>query len=126
MPAPEWKPLPRRREYDLVDVMFVALDGSRVTAQAEPGSRLLEVAQNAGMPLEGTCEGQMACSTCHVIVSPDWFDRLPAASEDEEDMLDLAAGVTRTSRLSCQIQLTDNLDGLAVRIPGVVRDMQKG
>ncbi|MFC0203051.1 2Fe-2S iron-sulfur cluster-binding protein [Novosphingobium soli] len=110
----------------MVDVMFVAVDGSRVSARAEPGSRLLEVAQNAGMPLEGTCEGQMACSTCHVIVSPDWFGKLPPASEEEEDMLDLAAGVTRTSRLSCQIQLTEALDGLAVRIPGVVRDMQIG
>lgn len=110
----------------MVNVQFVNLDGSRSTAQAAPGSRLLEVAQNAGMPLEGTCEGQMACSTCHVIVSPDWFDKLIPASEDEEDMLDLAAGVTRTSRLSCQIHLTEALDGLAVKIPGVVRDMQIG
>jgi ferredoxin len=76
------------------------------------------------MPLEGTCEGQMACSTCHVIVAPDWFDRLPAADDDEEDMLDLAAGVSRTSRLSCQILLTADLDGLEVRIPGA-RDMQR-
>jgi ferredoxin-2, mitochondrial len=110
----------------LVDVLFVNIDGSRTMAQAEVGSRLLEVAQNAGMPLEGTCEGQMACSTCHVIISPDWFDKLVPPSEDEEDMLDLAAGVTRTSRLSCQIQLTDELSGMAVRIPGVVRDMQIG
>lgn len=110
----------------MVDVLFVNIDGSRTMAQAEAGSRLLEVAQNAGMPLEGTCEGQMACSTCHVIISPDWFDKLVPPSEDEEDMLDLAAGVTRTSRLSCQIQLTDELSGMAVRIPGVVRDMQIG
>lgn len=110
----------------MVNVEFVNLDGSRVTAQAGAGSRLLEVAQNAGMPLEGTCEGQMACSTCHVIISPDWFDKLVAASEDEEDLLDLAAGVTSTSRLSCQIELTPELDGLAVRIPAVVRNMQIG
>lgn len=95
-----------------------------MTAQAETGVRLLQVAQNAGMPLEGTCEGQMACSTCHVIVSPDWFGQLPEASMDEEDMLDLAAGVTRTSRLSCQIELTDALDGIEVRIPGLAHDMQ--
>ena len=126
MPAPKSKPPQRCREYDLVNVTFVTVDGSRVSAQAEPGSRLLEVGQNAGMPLEGTCEGQMACSTCHVIVSPDWFDKLPPASNEEEDMLDLAAGVGRTSRLSCQIELTEALDGLAVRIPGVVRDMQIG
>lgn len=109
----------------MVKVTFITAQGDRVDAKAEPGLRLLEVAQNAGMPLEGTCEGQMACSTCHVIVARDWFDKLPRASEDEEDMLDLAAGVTRTSRLSCQIELTEALDGLEVRIPGESRDMQR-
>ena len=77
------------------------------------------------MPLEGTCEGQMACSTCHVIVEPQWFGRLPDASEDEEDMLDLAAGATATSRLSCQIDLTEELDGIEVRIPADAHDMQR-
>ena len=109
----------------MVKVTFITAQGDRVDAEAAPGLRLLEVAQNAGMPLEGTCEGQMACSTCHVIVARDWFDKLPRASEDEEDMLDLAAGVTRTSRLSCQIELTEALDGLEVRIPGESRDMQR-
>lgn len=110
----------------MINVSFVTADGARVEAEAESGARLLEVAQGAGMPLEGTCEGQMACSTCHVIVAPDWFDRLAPASNDEEDMLDLAAGVARTSRLSCQILLDDALDGLEVRIPGESRDMQRG
>jgi ferredoxin len=99
-------------------------EGKLVLAEAETGDVLLRVAQGAGMPLEGTCEGQMACSTCHVIVAPDWFDKLEPASMDEEDMLDLAAGVARTSRLSCQIELTDAMDGLEVRIPGLARDMQ--
>jgi len=76
------------------------------------------------MPLEGTCEGQMACSTCHVIVAAAWFDKLPRASEDEEDMLDLAAGACRTSRLSCQIVLEERLDGLTVHIPADSHDMQ--
>ena len=106
-------------------VTFITARGDRVTAQAAEGACLLDVAQNADMPLEGTCEGQMACSTCHVIVAPDWFARLPRASEDEEDMLDLAAGVTRTSRLACQITLTEALDGLEVRIPGESHDMQR-
>ncbi|MGE4303265.1 MAG: 2Fe-2S iron-sulfur cluster-binding protein [Novosphingobium sp.] len=110
----------------MLNVLFVTAKGEKVTAQAEPGARLLEVAQSAGMPLEGTCEGQMACSTCHVIVAPDWFAKLPEASTEEEDMLDLAAGVARTSRLSCQIELTPDLDGIEVRIPGVSRDMQIG
>ena len=90
----------------------------------QPGANLLEVAQAAGMPLEGTCEGQMACSTCHVILPSEWFDRLPPAVEDEEDMLDLATGACRTSRLSCQIVLSDELDGIEVRIPDESRDMR--
>lgn len=93
-------------------------------AEGQPGKGLLELAQANGMPLEGTCEGQMACSTCHVIVAPEWFDRLPKASEDEEDMLDLAASVGPTSRLSCQILLTEELDGLEVHIPSDSHDMQ--
>ena len=106
-----------------VKLTFVKADGTQVEAQGAVGTPLLEVAQAAGMPLEGTCEGQMACSTCHVYVADDWFDRLPEASEDEEDMLDLAYGVQRTSRLSCQIMLTEELDGLTVTIPGESRDM---
>ena len=86
---------------------------------------MLEVAQAAGMPLEGTCEAQMACSTCHVILPGEWFDRLPPAIEDEEDMLDLATGACRTSRLSCQIVLSEELDGLTVTIPPDSHDMQR-
>ena len=106
-------------------VEFVTSRGERVSANAEPGDNLLRVAQAAGLPLEGTCEGQMACSTCHVIVGEDWFDRLEEASEEEEDMLDLAAGVARTSRLSCQIDLTPELDGLEIRIPAESHDMRR-
>src|SRR3546814_18392495 len=84
----------------------------RTEAQANPGDVLLDVAQAHLMPLEGTCEGQMACSTCHVIVARDDFDRLPPASEEEEDMLDLAAGARRPRPLSCHIVLTTDLDGL--------------
>ena len=116
----------RRREFDLVKVCFVTPDRAKVEAEAEPGTDLLSAGQAAGMPLEGTCEGQMACSTCHVIVAMEWFDKLKAASADEEDMLDLAAGVQRTSRLSCQIVLTDALDGIEVRIPSQFNDMQIG
>ena len=109
-----------------IAVTFVTADGERVAAVGAQGDTLLRVGQAAGMPLEGTCEGQMACSTCHVIVAADWFDRLPPASDDEEDMLDLAAGVRRTSRLSCQIVLDGQLDGLEVRVPDESRDMQGG
>ena len=109
----------------MIRVRFVSADGTRtVDAHTAPGTVLLDLAQAHDQPLEGTCEGQMACSTCHVVVDVADFARLPQASEDEEDMLDLAASVLRTSRLACQIVLDDTLDGLTVRIPGETRNMQ--
>ena len=106
-------------------VTFIHADGkARTEAEAEPGSILLDVAQAHLMPLEGTCEGQMACSTCHVIVDAADFARLPPAGEEEEDMLDLAFHVTRHSRLACQIWTSDALDSLTVRMPGGSHDMQ--
>ena len=105
-------------------VRFIAADGSTREVEAKAGDRLLDVAQADGQPLEGTCEGQMACSTCHVIVVPEDFARLPPATEMEEDMLDLATGATRTSRLACQIWLDAAFDTLTVRIPGAARNMQ--
>ena len=107
-------------------VHFTTAGGASVTAEGNPGDNLLRMGQAAGMPLEGTCEGQMACSTCHVIVAAEWFDRLAPASDEEEDMLDLAAGVRRTSRLACQIDLAEELDGLEVTIPAESHDMRRG
>ena len=86
--------------------------------EAASGTNLLDLAQAHGQPLEGSCEGAMACSTCHVIIATEDFDRLPRASEEEDDLLDLAAHVTRTSRLACQINLGADLDTLTVRMPG--------
>ena len=107
-------------------VRFVSADGVSVReVEAAAGERLLDVAQADGQPLEGTCEGQMACSTCHVIVAAEDFDRLPPASEEEDDLLDLAAHVTRTSRLACQIIMTDELATLTVRMPKGAHDMQR-
>jgi len=108
----------------MIRVTFINADGDAQEVHAHDGQSLLEVAQAAGQPLEGTCEGQMACSTCHVIIDKDWFDKLPRAVEDEEDMLDLASGARRTSRLSCQILLTPELDGMTVHIPSEARNMQ--
>jgi ferredoxin len=108
----------------MITVTFINADGESLEVQAVDGRSLLDVAQAAGQPLEGTCEGQMACSTCHVIIDKDWFDRLPRAVEDEEDMLDLASGARRTSRLSCQIILTPELDGLVVHVPAESRNIQ--
>ena len=93
-----------------------------VEVYAKPGQRLLDVAWAAGQPLEGACEGVMACSTCHVIVDPEDFELLPPASEEEEDLLDIAAHVRRTSRLACQIVLSDELTSLSVRVPPGARN----
>ena len=106
-------------------VRFISAGGSQVQeVEAPAGARLLDVAQEAGQPLEGTCEGQMACSTCHVIVAAGDFEKLPRASEEEEDMLDLAAHVARRSRLACQIWLTEDLERLTVRMPPGFHNMQ--
>ena len=106
-------------------VRFVAASGADVAeVEAAAGSRLLDVAQASGQPLEGTCEGQMACSTCHVIVEAADFAKLPRPSEQEEDLLDLASHVTRYSRLACQIWLDDTIDTLTVRIPASAHNMQ--
>ena len=99
-------------------VRFFLPDGTLdKEVDAAPGQRLLDVAWAAREPLEGACEGVMACSTCHVIVGAEDFENLPEASEEEEDLLDLAAHATRTSRLACQIMLTEEMETLSVRVP---------
>jgi ferredoxin len=104
-------------------VRFLKADGTLdKEVEAKPGQRLLDVAWALREPLEGACEGVMACSTCHVIVEPDDFETLPSASEEEEDLLDLAAHATRTSRLACQIILTEEMASLTVRIPPGARN----
>jgi 2Fe-2S ferredoxin len=106
-------------------IVFIERNGARREFDVPVGLSLLEVAHKHNIDLEGACEGSLACSTCHVIVEPDWYDVLPDATEDEEDMLDLAFGLTRTSRLGCQIIITKELDGLTVRLPSGSRNMQK-
>jgi len=102
----------------MVRVRFLRPDGTLdKEVEAEPGQRLLDVAWAAREPLEGACEGVMACSTCHVIVDAEDFEKLPPASEEEEDLLDLAACATRTSRLACQIILGEDMEVLTVRVP---------
>ena len=99
-------------------VRFFRADGTLdKEVEAKPGQRLLDVAWAAREPLEGACEGVMACSTCHVIVDAEDFAKLPPASEEEEDLLDLASHASRTSRLACQIILTGDMESLSVRIP---------
>jgi 2Fe-2S ferredoxin len=107
-------------------VTFIERDGSRREVEAPLGLSLLEIAHKNNIDIEGACEGSLACSTCHVIVDPEWYDLLKEASEDEEDMLDLAFGLTATSRLGCQIIITEELDGLIVRLPSSTRNMLLG
>jgi len=96
---------------------FIGRDGTRKEVEAPVGLSVLEIAHENDVDIEGACEGSLACSTCHVIVEPEWFDALKQPEGDEEDMLDLAFGVTKTSRLGCQIVMTEELDGLTVRLP---------
>ena len=107
-------------------VRFLRPDGALDReVEAAPGTNLLDLAQANGQPLEGSCEGAMACSTCHVIVASEDFARLPRASEEEDDLLDLAAHVTRTSRLACQMVLSAHLDMLTVRMPGAAYHLDR-
>jgi 2Fe-2S ferredoxin len=101
---------------------FIETDGTRREVDAPLGLSVLEIAHRNDVDIEGACEGSLACSTCHVIVEPEWYDVLVDASEDEEDMLDLAFGLTKTSRLGCQIIMTEELDGLTVRLPSAARN----
>ncbi|OYV36400.1 MAG: 2Fe-2S ferredoxin [Acidocella sp. 20-61-6] len=106
-------------------ITFIERNGQPREVEAPVGLSVLEVAHKHGVDIEGACEGSLACSTCHVIVDPAWADKLARASEDEEDMLDLAFGLEKTSRLGCQIVISEALDGLVVRLPSAVRNASK-
>jgi 2Fe-2S ferredoxin len=103
-------------------ITFIEPSGKRREIDAPVGLSVLEIAHRYNIDIEGACEGSLACSTCHVIVASEWYGRLTAPSEDEQDMLDLAFGLTKTSRLGCQIVLTEALDGLVVSLPREVRN----
>lgn len=104
-------------------IHFVKPNGEKITVDAPLGLSILEIAHRNDIDLEGACDGSLACSTCHVVVDEQWFDVLQPATEDEEDMLDLAFGLTQTSRLGCQIIITDELDGLVLKLPTATRNM---
>lgn len=104
-------------------MIFIDPDGTRREVDAPVGLSVLEIAHRNDIDIEGACEGALACSTCHVIIDPEWFDLLKEATEDEEDMLDLAFDLTQTSRLGCQIIMSDDLDGLTVRLPASTRNL---
>ena len=107
-------------------MIFILRDGTPKEVDAPLGLSVLEIAHRNKIDIEGACEGSLACSTCHVIVDKAWSDKLKEASEDEEDMLDLAFGLTATSRLGCQLIMTPELDGLTVALPKETRNMMLG
>ncbi len=104
-------------------MVFIETDGNRKEVDAPIGLSVMEIAHRHGVDIEGACDGSLACSTCHVIVEPAWSGKLDEASEDEEDMLDLAFGLEETSRLGCQIIMSEALDGLTVELPKETHNM---
>jgi len=106
-------------------VTFIDKEGQSHTFEVADGDNLLDIAQAHDLEMEGACGGSCACSTCHVIVVDQaYYDRTPEPDDDENDMLDLAFGLTETSRLGCQVKMTPELDGLTVRLPSMTRNMQ--
>ena len=105
-------------------ITFIYADGTEQTVDAPSGISVLEIAHKHSVPLEGACEGSLACATCHVVVDPSWYAKLKSATEEEEDMLDLAFGLTHTSRLGCQIMMSDELNGLRVTLPSATRNIK--
>jgi ferredoxin len=102
----------------MIRVRFLNADGGLAAeTEAAPGARLLDLAQALGLPLEGTCEGAMACSTCHVILPAELLRALPPPTAHEEDMLDFTAHVAPTSRLSCQLYLPEGIATFTVSLP---------
>ena len=106
-----------------LQVTFIERSGGKRSVEARAWQTLLDLAHANDIDIEGACEGVMACSTCHLIVEAEWYPKLSPPEEDEEDMLDLAFGLTRTSRLGCQLLMMDELDGLTVRLPDETRNM---
>jgi 2Fe-2S ferredoxin len=107
-------------------VTFISANGQRQRVEAKPGLTLLDIAHQHDIDLEGSCEGSLACSTCHLVIGREWYDRLPLPSEEEQDMLDFASGLTSTSRLGCQVVMEAKYDGLEVALPALVRNMAAG
>jgi ferredoxin len=105
-----------------IPITFIRRNGEHLKVMAAPGQNLLRVAQDNDVELEGACECSVACSTCHVILEKPLYDRLPEASEDEEDMLDMAFGLTETSRLGCQVIVDEKMKDTVVTLPKATRN----
>ncbi|EQL00108.1 hypothetical protein G6O67_002961 [Ophiocordyceps sinensis] len=106
-------------------VTFIEKDGQEHKFAVSEGDNLLDIAQANDLEMEGACGGSCACSTCHVIVTDEsYYDKMPEPDDDENDMLDLAFGLTETSRLGCQVKMKKELNGVVVKLPSMTRNMQ--
>ena len=99
------------------EIIFIDSKGVEHVVTVETGVTVMEAGRDAGLGIEGTCGGCLSCATCHVVLDNEWFLKVGKPDEDETDMLDLAFGLTETSRLGCQIEMSDALNGLRVMIP---------
>lgn len=116
--------LHKPKEGEELKITFISKDGSQSTYEVAEGDNLLDIAQANNLDMEGACGGSCACSTCHVIIDPDYYDAIPEPDDDENDMLDLAFGLTETSRLGCQVRMSKELDGIRVALPAMTRNLQ--
>lgn len=116
----EWKD--PKSDDEVVNITYVKKDGSKVPVRGKVGDNLMYLAHRYGVEMEGACEASLACTTCHVYVREDYYDRLPEPDEKEEDLLDLAPFLKENSRLGCQIVLTKDLEGLEVTLPMATRN----
>ena len=99
-------------------ITYIAFDGEETTVDAKEGMSVMQTAVNNGVDgIVAECGGACSCATCHVYVEPEWFDKLPEAQDMEKEMLDFVMSPQPTSRLSCQIKVTAELDGLVVTTP---------
>lgn len=105
-------------------ITFITKDGQQHSFEVAEGDNILDIAQAHNLDMEGACGGSCACSTCHVIVDPEFYDEIAEPDDDENDMLDLAFGLTETSRLGCQVKMSKELDGIRVALPSMTRNLQ--
>ena len=115
-------PPSKRKEINMPKMIFIEKDGNKLEVEAPLGLSLMEISHKHGIDIEGACGGCLACATCHVSVDPKWFKQLEEVDEDEEDMLDMAFDLTKTSRLCCQVIMSEELDGITVALPGAPKE----
>ncbi|XP_045540737.1 adrenodoxin-like protein 1, mitochondrial [Papilio machaon] len=111
-----------KSEDEVVNITYVDKDGKKTKVRGKVGDNVLYLAHRYGIEMEGACEASLACTTCHVYVQQDYFDKLPMSEEKEDDLLDMAPFLKENSRLGCQIVLTKELEGMELRLPKATRN----